>query len=333
MLKKLHYKDVILDNPKYSEITSRDSLNTGIALRGAFCDFNYNSPAIPANMAATIDFAMAEKLDSDGYFYILHRFYDYQEIIHWLLDGEVKTKSISVGVKKKDYELVRELKKLGIVPHFITIDIAHGHSLMMKNMISFIKENLPSTKIIAGNICTVSACYDLEDWGADIIKVGLSCGAGCHTYNVTGVGSPMFSTVLELSKATSLPIIADGGIKEVGDICKALVAGASMVMIGSQFARCFDSPAETVDSTGCRYKRFYGSASARNKGEDKYVEGEENLLLPMRKRRSGSSQWGYQDYKGYFKEIREGIASCMSYHGITNIKDMQKIKYSIHYGN
>jgi GMP reductase len=282
-----------------------------------FLGKKFKSVAIPANMKCTIDFKKAKELSEAGYFYVLHRFYDYNDIYNWVKDNQdLKTISISVGVNEKDWELVNDLFVNKLRVDYITIDVAHGHHILVKDMIEHIKNHnfKNDAKVIAGNIGTIEAASDLSFWGADAVKVGLSMGKSCTTYNCTGVGTPMFSTVACLSYL-NVPVIADGQIREVGDVCKALVAGADMVMIGSEFAKCFDSPAKRV----MKKKEFYGSASSTNKGHDGYVEGK-IVYLEMRQ----------ESYKEYLERINQGIQSCMSYAGIKDITKLHLMEYSVY---
>ena len=306
------YDNIVL-TPKYSEIMSRSKLDASIEFLGK----KFKSVAIPANMKCTIDFKKARELSEAGYFYVLHRFYDYYDIYDWVKDNQdLKTISISVGVNEKDWELVNDLFVNKLRVDYITIDVAHGHHILVKNMIEHIKNHhfKNSAKIIAGNIGTIEAARDLGSWGADAVKVGLSMGKSCTTYNCTGVGTPMFSTVANLSYL-NIPVIADGQIREVGDVAKALVAGANMVMIGSEFAKCFDSPAKRVMKT----KEFYGSASSTNKGHNGYVEGKV-VYLDMRD----------ESYKEYLERINQGIQSGMSYAGIEDISKLHLMEYSVY---
>lgn len=314
MNKFYSYKDIVLQ-PNYSEIISRKYTDC----KPKFLDKTFNSVAIPANMRCTIDFTTAVDLAENNYFYILHRFYDYYQIIDWIGCIQDIYVSISVGVKPEDHIFIEKIKKSNHRVDCITIDVAHGHHVNVKNMIYFIRQTLGrDVKIIAGNIGTKAALYDLHKWGADAAKVGLSMGKSCTTYNCTGVGTPMFSAVHNMCidgdsiLYPPIPIIADGQVREVGDICKALVAGASMVMIGSEFAKCSDSPSETLNN----YKVFYGSASSYNKGTDHYVEGQK-VLLEQRT----------ENYKGYLTRINEGVQSCMSYAGVEDLSDLRYMKF------
>lgn len=317
MIKLYSYKDIVL-LPSYSEIASRKNANC----KPTFLGKTFNSVAIPANMRCTIDFRQAVDLAERGYFYILHRFYSYKDILDWMGHNRDIYISISVGVKPEDYDFINKIKTAQLRVDCITIDVAHGHHFSVKSMIIFIKETLGNNvKIIAGNIGTARALHDLADWGADAAKVGLSMGKSCTTYNCTGVGTPMFSAVYHMCHDDEdsynnppIPIIADGQVREVGDICKALVAGASMVMVGSEFAKCSDSPADTIDN----YKVFYGSASSFNKGSDSFVEGQK-VLLEQRT----------ESYLGYLKRINEGVQSCMSYAGTSELQDLVNMQFGI----
>ena len=311
------YDNIVL-TPKYSEIQSRSKLDTSVEFLGK----KFKSVAIPANMKCTIDFRKARELSQFGYFYVLHRFYDYDDIYNWVKDGQdLKTISISVGVNEKDYELVNDLFVNKLRVDYITIDVAHGHHILVKKMIEHIKNHnfKNDAKIIAGNIGTTYAAMDLKSWGADAVKVGLSMGKSCTTYNCTGVGTPMFSTVANLSYL-NIPVIADGQIREVGDVAKALVAGADMVMIGSEFAKCVDSPAKTIkNELRPSLKEFYGSASSTNKGHNGYVEGKV-VYLDMRE----------ESYQEYIDRINQGIQSCMSYAGTEDITKLHLMEYSVY---
>jgi GMP reductase len=326
----LSYKDVVLV-PNYSEVVSRDRLSTKIKLplSSPYSNWIFDNPILPSNMACTISFEKAEELAKAGYFYILHRFYEYEDILNWIVKVNNQfLVSISVGVKDKDYEFLEDLADSGAFVHFVTIDVAHGHNLNVKKICKYF-HSLPwkiKPVLIVGNVGSIEGAKDLVDWGADIIKVGLSMGYACTTYNTTGVGTPMYSIVKEISEAMNnsviakkVPIIADGQIREIGDACKALHAGASLIMVGSLFAACHDSPAPFSDEKK-NYKLFYGSASAQNKGEDKYVEGKQTVLF--------ISEDSMIDL---MKRFEQGIRSAMSYAGTTDPYKLCKMDLRIRY--
>ena len=287
----LKYSDVVLV-PKLSNTESRGTIDVS-------CKFGnqlFNLPVIPANMRTVINEGLAKMLSDANLFYVMHRFdmSNYRFVKraneeHW------KTISISVGVKPSDIEALERIAYDDLRVDYITIDIAHGHSSLMKNTIAEIKENFgDKTFIIAGNVATSDAVKEITDWGADAIKVGIGQGSPCTTKDKTGFTMPMFSCMLECAKNADVPLIADGGVKCNGDVAKALCAGADMVMVGGLFAECVDSPAENItktlhtgffksetyrpskyspEYTDVCYKRYYGSASQYNKGHTKNIEG------------------------------------------------------------
>jgi GMP reductase len=281
-------------------------------------------------MKCCVDFQTAERLAYSNYFYILHRFYPYKKILDWVNDEHPDMyKSISLGVNNQDIKIVTMLDKDKI--NCITIDVAHGDHVLVKNMIIHIKKHLPNTKIIAGNVGTVDGALRLQEWGVDAVKVGLSMGKSCTTYNTTGVGSPMFSIVRDCFEDPKLdiPIIADGQIREPGDVCKALVGGATMVMIGSEFAKLKDSPArcfkQLEDPTAGIYthwKEFYGSASEKNKGHGSYVEG-----------KSVNLRMSELTYAAYYDKIEQAIQSCVSYSGYSSMRDLTFMEFAVHLNN
>lgn len=163
--------------PQLCVVDSRSEIDTSIT----FGPNKFRLPVVPANMQSVIDEAMAINLAQSGYFYILHRFdVDVVKFISKMKSLNLIT-SISIGVNQDSYELIERLIELDHIPDYITIDIAHGHALKMKRMLEFIKSKNIKSFIIAGNVSTPEAVFDLENWGADAIKVGI--GPGCFTPN------------------------------------------------------------------------------------------------------------------------------------------------------
>lgn len=310
-----NYSDIGL-LPEFSEVYSRQDCNTEVN----FANRIWKLPVVPANMKCVIDFQKAEELVDNGYFYILHRFHPYQEIIDWCKDYRKRKEnsyiSLSVGVTTKDYLLIDELILEDVNPDCITVDVAHGYSKGLREIVKYIKQNLPNTFVIGGNVSTTESIYALEYYGCDAIKVGIANGKACTTFNKTGVGTPMFTTVQMCSQIATVPIIADGGIKENGDVAKALVAGADMVMIGSKFAELKDSPADTMFLTN---KIYYGSASEFNKDEKKNIEGTK-VILPIVD----------MTYLEKYQEMTEDLQSTISYLGGNSLEVFKKdINYGI----
>ena len=262
------YSDVCL-LPNMSDVTSRSSCLTFATIGPNI----FELPVIPANMKTVIDGRIARELENENLFYIMHRFgNDPIKFITNDLPGD-SIKSISIGVKQHDIDILQRLKEQNIEVDYITVDIAHGHCGLMKRMLGDIRRFMgDSVCIIAGNVCTPDGVTQLYEWGADLVKVGIGQGSPCTTKDKTGFTMPMFTCVQECAR-TQIPIIADGGIKCTGDIAKALVAGATAVMAGGMFAKCIDSPAEVIQVNNTKQKMYYGSASAENKGHSNHIEG------------------------------------------------------------
>lgn len=233
----------------------------------------------------------------------------------------------AVGIEKNTIERVEELIKANV--DVVVIDTAHAHSEGVLQMIKKIKKKFPELELIAGNVGTAEATIDVIKAGADCVKVGIGPGSICTTRVVAGVGVPQISAIMECSKAAkkyNIPIIADGGIKQTGDIAKAIAAGADSVMIGSLFAGTEESPGEQVLYEGRSYKvyRGMGSIEAMKKGsKDRYfqdVEEDIKKLVP-------EGIEGRVPYKGPLSEtvyqMIGGLRAAMGYCGVKNIKELQ----------
>jgi len=307
--------DNILLLPRKCRVQSRSECDTSVTLG----QHSFRLPVVPANMKTVVNESICEWLAQNGYFYVMHRF-DLDNV-KFVKDCKVKNifASISLGVKQADYDTVAQLLALGLVPDYITIDIAHGHSDNVQRMITHLKEKMPSAFVIAGNVGTPEAIIDLENWGADATKVGIGPGKVCITKLKTGFGTGgwQLSALKWCARVATKPIIADGGIREHGDIAKSIRFGASMVMIGSMLAGHEESPGQTVEVDGKLYKEYYGSASDFNKGEYKHVEGK-RILEPIK----GQLQ-------DTMREMQEDLQSSISYAGGTKLLDIRKVNYVI----
>lgn len=332
--KLLRYSDIVLV-PKLSEVTSRSEVNIECTLGNK----KFALPVIPANMKTVIDINLARSLSDSHFFYVMHRFgisnYDFVKTAN---KENWRTISISVGVKSTDLDVLRKIHNDNLRIDYITIDIAHGHSVLMKNTISEIKSIFGNDVfVIAGNVATPNAVHDITTWGADAIKVGIGQGSPCTTKDKTGFTMPMFSCMLECAKNANIPVIADGGVKCNGDVAKALVAGADMVMVGGMFAECVDSPAENITKTlqtgfftsetfrpsnykpeykDVCYKRYYGSASQYNKGHSKNIEG---VLREV--------PCNELTYLEKLNEISMDLQSSISYAGGNNLNCLPSVEY------
>jgi len=275
-------------------------------------------------MECVVNDEVAVKLAKAGYFYIHNRFTTDVLEFAKMMKGQGLPISISIGVNEEACRIIDALKANDTIPDFITIDIAHGHSEKMQWMIANLYNTYgkKSPFIIAGNVSTAEAVRDLESWGACAIKVGIGPGSACTTFNATGFGSRNIqaSVIEACAAAKTRPdtmIIADGGIKDPGDIAKALVLGADVVMVGGMFSALTDSPGATVRGTdGQLYKEFWGSASVFQSGKKNRIEGTKKLL-PLKTR----SVLEEMDY------IKECLQSAISYGGGKDLSCFKDVKY------
>ena len=307
--------DNVLLLPRKCRVDSRSECDASVEFGGR----SFRIPVMPANMKTVVNESICLTLARGGYFYVMHRFdLDNVKFVRQMKDQGTFA-SISLGVKKPDYDTVDALAAGGLVPEYVTIDIAHGHADSVKNMIAHLRAKLPTTFVIAGNVGTPEAIIDLENWGADATKVGIGPGKVCITRMKTclGTGGWLLSALKWCARVATKPIIADGGIREHGDIAKSVRFGATMVMIGSMLAGHEESPGQTVEVDGKMFKEYYGSASDFNKGEYKHVEGK-RILEPIKGRLADT-----------LREMEEDVQSSISYSGGRKLMDIRKVNYVI----
>lgn len=301
--------------PKKGIVDSRDECNCSVK----FGEHTFKLPVIPANMLSTVNEELCVKLAKNGYFYIHHRFnHDNIDFIKKMNKNNIFV-SISIGVKKESYELIDKIVENRLNVDYITVDVAHGHSTLLENMVKYVKTKLPKCFVIGGNICTPEAVEDLEKWGCDSIKVGIGPGSACTTFTSTHFGSRGWqaSCVYELSKVAKTPIICDGGIRTVGHIAASLALGAHMTMVGGLFAGFEDSPGDVVNNDGKMCKEFFGSASEFTKGHKKYVEGKKNLV-----------EYKHGSLIDYLENtVEQGLKSAISYAGGQTLKDLNAVDF------
>ena len=309
------YDDIQLV-PNKCIIKSRSEADTSVK----FGPKTFKIPVVPANMESVIDEDLAIWLAQNDYYYVMHRFQpeDRADFVKRMHDRGLFA-SISVGIKDSEYDFIDRLKSEHLVPEYITIDVAHGHSDYVIKMIRYIKQQLPESFLTAGNVATPEAVRELENAGADATKVGVGPGKACITKLKTGFGTGgwQLAALRLCSKAASKPLIADGGIRHNGDIAKSVRFGASMVMIGSLLAGHQESPGHLITIDGKRYKQYWGSASEVQKGAYRNVEGKQ-MLVPFR----GS-------IKDTLLEMQEDLQSSISYAGGRALKSITKVDYVV----
>jgi IMP dehydrogenase len=257
----LTYDDVLL-MPRHCEITSRTIPNLETRLTK---NKKMSIPFIAANMDTVSEFEMANKMAQLGGHAILHRFMSTEEqvvMVKKLLELRGKYNdlhvSASVGVKEDGMKRADALADAGI--EILTLDIAHGDSVMMLETLEYIKQTHPHIDVIAGNVAMPDGVARFINAGADAVKVGIGPGSMCTTRIITGCGVPQLTAVslcVQEARKHNIPVIADGGIKTSGDIVKAFAAGAETVMLGSMLAGTLETPGELKGGM----KKYRGMAS------------------------------------------------------------------------
>ena len=237
----------------------------------------------------------------------------------------------AVGITNDVLERVEALSNASV--DAIIIDTAHGHSKGVVDVLKKVKSKFTKIDVIVGNIATAEAAQMLIDAGADAVKVGIGPGSICTTRIVAGIGVPQLTAVLDVFSVTSknnIPLIADGGIRYSGDVVKALVAGASCVMLGSILAGVEEAPGETIIFEGRKFKTYrgMGSIEAMQQGsKDRYFQSGEDdskKLVP-------EGIVGRVAYKGTLAEVSHqimgGLKSGMGYCGAENIDKLKQAKF------
>lgn len=234
----------------------------------------------------------------------------------------------AVGPGQDAVERIEALVQAGV--DLIVVDTAHGHSKNVIQRVRWLKKNYSNVMVMAGNIATKDAALALADVGADAVKVGIGPGSICTTRIVTGVGVPQITAIAEVSAAlknTGIGIIADGGIRYSGDVCKALAAGAHAVMVGGLFAGTEEAPGEVELYHGRSYKAYRGMGSLgamaqRHGSSDRYFQenGETEKLVP-------EGIEGRVPYKGSMinivNQLMGGLRSGMGYTGCQDLETLR----------
>ena len=233
---------------------------------------------------------------------------------------------VGAGIGITDDMMDRLAKLIEAEADVVVLDTAHGHSKGVIDALRNIKKQYPNLQLIAGNVATAAGTKALIEAGADAVKVGIGPGSICTTRIVAGIGVPQITAILdcvEAAKPYKIPIIADGGIKFSGDVVKALAAGADVVMMGSLFAGCEESPGEVEIYQGRQYKvyRGMGSIGAMMQGSgDRYFQGKAKKFVP-------EGVEGRVAYKGKVSDtifqMVGGLQQGMGYCGTKNIEELQ----------
>ena len=320
MNRYLTYDDVNII-PKYSDVTSRDNvtLNTKFTKKTEL-----QIPIVSSPMDTITEYDMAFEMMIMGGVGVIHRFNSIEEqssIMNKLHTEKYDHCELplcaAVGIKGDYLERTQELVNNGC--NVILIDVAHGHHKLVGDAINEIKKNISGVEVIPGNNATGEGAEILCKQGADGIRAGIGNGSLCETRIRTGVGVPSVSSLLDVVSVAdrhNVPVIADGGVRNIGDVCKGLGCGADSVMLGRLISGTKETPG-SIEKIGewpneQLFKKYRGSASLDSKkvrGENKNVEGNHKVI----------------PYKGKLKrilqDITEGIKSSFSYVGASNFDE------------
>ena len=243
------YDDIQLI-PNKGIIKSRRDADTSVK----FGNRTFKIPVVPANMESVIDDKLAVWLAENDYYYVMHRFEPEKRIpFIKMMHEKGLFASISVGIKDSEYDFIDELVKQNLKPEYITIDVAHGHSVYVIKMIKYIKEKLPNSFLTAGNIATPEAVRELENAGADATKVGVGPGKACITKLKTGFwyrGWQLAALRMCSKIASKTPLLQMAVFVITVILLNLFDFGASMVMIGSMLAGHEESPGNVIKIDG-----------------------------------------------------------------------------------
>ena len=294
-------------------------------------NINLKIPFISSAMDTVTESRMAISIAKEGGLGILHRNLNINQQITEVKKVKKNRLIVGAAIGTSAEDIVRAKKLIDNDIDIIVIDTAHGHSKKVINILKKIKKVSKNIPICAGNIATKEAAHMLASEGADILKVGIGPGSICTTRIVSGIGVPQISAVMDVKKGIvknkKVKIISDGGVKFLGDVAKALAAGADAVMMGSVFAGTEESPGKKFKYKNKLYKSFRGMGSVgammdgssgryfqkNYKDKSKFIaEGVEGRVL----------------FKGKVDKIiyqlKGGLRSSMGYVGAKNIKELQK---------
>lgn len=317
--KALQYSEVFIV-PQYSTIESRSRVSTSQDLDS---ETSIDVPVISANMDSVTESDMAIYMWKGGGIGALHRFMsvdDNVKMFEKVTNAGAKC-FVSIGTNSDAISRAKSLFLSGA--RYFIIDIAHGHSIMMSNTIKSLRDVFgDNIYIMAGNVATSRAVGDLASWGADAVKIGIGPGNVCLTKNVTGVTYPQFSAVAQSASCIysthsgkPMTLVADGGIQEIGDIAKAIGAGAHMVMCGRMFAGCTEAPGRRENGQ----KVYRGMAS-----KDAMLSIRSEVGMPTPEGKSIMISDSNQTVVDILRNIKGGLQSAMSYSNARNIHEFQK---------
>ena len=321
MKNSLSFDDVLLE-PQYSDIKSRNEVDIGNHLsETAYLEL----PVISSPMDTVTEDEMAWAIYDEGGLGVIHRYNTIEEQVA-LVKKRRCFKAAAIGVTGEYEERACALFDAGV--HYLCLDVAHGHHTMMEAALKMIRDKYGDTcTLIAGNVATNQGFSDLSSWGADIVRVGIGGGSICSTRVQTGHGLPTLYSVMVCATQKEIEgldtlILADGGIRNSGDIVKSLAAGADAVMLGSLLAGTTESPGQTISTlSGAKQKVYRGMASREAqidwRGKARSMEGISSTV-PLQ-----------GPVARVIEELAFSIKSGLSYSGARSIKEFQVIAKTV----
>jgi IMP dehydrogenase len=307
------FDDVLLA-PCYSDIVSRKDISLDCKLGP---ELEFRIPIISSPMDTVTESAMVKSIHEAGGLGIIHRYNTIKEQAFMVHEAQHCNVGAAIGVSGDYLERAQVLVEAGA--NVLCVDIAHGHHALMRHALKTLRNTMGhDIHIMAGNVATRQGYEDLVAWGASSVRVGIGGGSICSTRIQTGHGIPTLQSVLDCAESEhsgDYPIIADGGIKNSGDIVKALAAGADFVILGSLLAGTAESPGEVIyeGRVPCKVYRGMASKDAQMnwRGHTSSVEGVTSSV-PV---------------KGpafdILHDLATNVKSGFSYSGASNISDLQ----------
>ena len=316
MIEALTYDDVLL-LPHYSDIRSRSEVDISTDLGNGL---RLQLPVISSPMDTVSEDLMARATSEEGACSIIHRYNTPEEqaqlVGHARVHG-AENIGFAVGVGRDLLDRTRKCLDAGA--DFVCVDVAHGHHIMMKEALRGLRDVFgDDLHVMAGNVATLKGINDLADWGANSVRCNIGGGSICSTRVQTGHGHPGLQTIIDCSHTDrDVKIIADGGIRNSGDIVKALAAGADAVMLGSLLSGTKETPGEVYTrQDGTKYKTYRGMASkeAQVEWRGKYSSFEGvSSTVPYRGK-----------VRNVLADLDRGIRSGLSYSGVRSIEELQR---------
>ena len=308
----LTYNDVLLV-PQYSDIRSR----TEVSLSSWLSNNEFKVPIIASPMDTISESDMAAAMWMEGGLAIVHRYNTIKEQRLHCDKASLMGATVGAAIGTSGDYLDRATALYAAGVRILCVDVAHGHHILMKEALAELRQAFgDDVHIMAGNIATLEGYNDLVDWGADSVRCNIGGGSICSTRVQTGHGVPGLHTIIDCARSDrNAPIIADGGIRNSGDIVKALAAGADFVMLGSLLSGTDETPGDTINTREGKFKAYRGMASkdAQIEWRGKTASLEGIATTVACKGPVGDT----------IQELTRGLRSGLSYSGARTIPELQ----------